>query len=162
QTRLAMENIKLVLDEVGANWRDVVKVTKYLTDMSDFDGMHATLATYFGDWRPASTTLCISQLSSPGARVELDMIIALAKDAGPARCPFRAVFQPCATGATARRGNRRGVGRRIDDRRGRHDAGKPRRARGSRRRHRAPNVRAARGAQHPVRLRRQPQPRLCR
>ena len=83
QTRLAMENIKLVLDEVGANWRDVVKVTKYLTDMSDFDGMHATLATYFGDWRPASTTLCISQLSSPGARVELDMIIALPKKTAP-------------------------------------------------------------------------------
>src|SRR5437879_13239035 len=36
QTRLAMENIKLVLDEVGASWRDVVKVTKYLTDISDF------------------------------------------------------------------------------------------------------------------------------
>jgi enamine deaminase RidA (YjgF/YER057c/UK114 family) len=41
--------------------------------------MHAAMAPYFGDWRPASTTLCVNQLSSPGARVELDMIVALAK-----------------------------------------------------------------------------------
>jgi enamine deaminase RidA (YjgF/YER057c/UK114 family) len=36
---------------------------------------------YFGDWRPASTMICINQLSSPGARVELDMIVALPKGA---------------------------------------------------------------------------------
>src|SRR5436305_6734839 len=34
QTRLAMENIKLVLDECGANWRYGVNVTKYLTAIS--------------------------------------------------------------------------------------------------------------------------------
>ena len=83
QTRRAMENIKLVLDDVGAGWRDVVKVTKYLTDMSDFDGMHAAMAPYFGGWRPASTTLCVNQLSSPGARIELDMIVALPKGSAP-------------------------------------------------------------------------------
>ena len=79
QTRRAMDSIKLILDHVGASFRDVVKVTKYLTDIRDFDGMHAAMAPYFGDWRPASTTLCVNQLSSPGARVELDMIVALAK-----------------------------------------------------------------------------------
>jgi enamine deaminase RidA (YjgF/YER057c/UK114 family) len=29
---------------------------------------------YMGDWRPASTTVCVNALSSPGARVEIDMI----------------------------------------------------------------------------------------
>jgi enamine deaminase RidA (YjgF/YER057c/UK114 family) len=29
---------------------------------------------YFGDHRPASTMVCVNNLSSPGARVELDMI----------------------------------------------------------------------------------------
>ena len=43
--------------------------------------MHATMAKYFGDWRPACTTVCINQLSSPGARIELDMIVALPKKA---------------------------------------------------------------------------------
>jgi 2-iminobutanoate/2-iminopropanoate deaminase len=79
QTRRAMDSIKLVLDQAGASFRDVVKVTKYLTDIRDFDGMHAAMAPYFGEWRPASTTLCVNQLSSPGARVELDMIVALPK-----------------------------------------------------------------------------------
>jgi enamine deaminase RidA (YjgF/YER057c/UK114 family) len=74
-----MNAIKSILDEVGATWRDVVKVTKYLTDFRDADAMHKTMATYFGNWLPASTTVCINQLSSPGARVELDMIVALPK-----------------------------------------------------------------------------------
>jgi 2-iminobutanoate/2-iminopropanoate deaminase len=81
QTRRAMAAIKLILDDVGASWRDVVKVTKYLTDMRDADGMHRAMRPYFGDWRPASTMVCINQLSSPGARVELDMIVALPKSA---------------------------------------------------------------------------------
>lgn len=79
QTRNAMNAIKSILDEVGATWRDVVKVTKYLTDFRDADAMHKTMAEYFGNWLPASTTVCINQLSSPGARVELDMIVALPK-----------------------------------------------------------------------------------
>ncbi len=73
--------IKSILDHVGASWRDVVKITKYLTDFRDADAMHRTMGKYFGDWRPASTTVCINQLSSPGARVELDMIVALPKKA---------------------------------------------------------------------------------
>jgi 2-iminobutanoate/2-iminopropanoate deaminase len=74
QTRLAMENIKTILDHENLTWTDVVKVTKYLTDMRDMDGMVAVLAAYFGSWTPASTTVCVNQLSTPGARVELDMI----------------------------------------------------------------------------------------
>src|SRR4029079_18983396 len=98
QTRNAMEAIKSILDEIGASWRDVVKITKYLTDIRDGDGMrknmreyfgysrdgdgmHKTMREYFGDWRPASTMICINQLSSPGARVELDMIVALPRSA---------------------------------------------------------------------------------
>ena len=81
QTTRAMDAIKSIPDEVGAGWRDVVKVTKYLTDFRDADAMHATMGKYFGDWRPASTTVCINQLSSPGARIELDMIVALPKKA---------------------------------------------------------------------------------
>lgn len=77
QTRNAMETIKSILETVGASWKDVVKVTKYLTDMRDADGMHAAMRPYFGDWRPASTMICINSLSSPGARVELDMIVAV-------------------------------------------------------------------------------------
>jgi len=87
QTRLAMETIGLILRHEGLSWTDVVKVTKYLTDMRDQDGMVAVLKEYFGDWKPASTTICINQLSTPGARVELDVIAAFPKSSGPPASP---------------------------------------------------------------------------
>jgi 2-iminobutanoate/2-iminopropanoate deaminase len=74
QTRRAMDDIKLSLDANGLTWRNVVKVTKFLTDMREADAMHATMAEYFGDWKPASTMVCVNNLSSPGARVEIDII----------------------------------------------------------------------------------------
>ena len=80
QTRLAMDNIAAILAHEGLRWPDVVKVTKYLTDMRDFDGMVATMSEYLHDWKPASTTICVNQLSTPGARVELDMIAVYPRD----------------------------------------------------------------------------------
>jgi 2-aminomuconate deaminase len=74
QARLAMENIKSILDHEGLTWTDVIKITRYLTDMRDMDDLITTMAEYFGSWTPASTTVCVNQLSTPGARVELDMI----------------------------------------------------------------------------------------
>jgi len=74
QTRRSMEKIKLILETEGLTFRHVVKITKYLTDMRDMDGMVAVLLEYFGDWKPASTTVCVNNLNTPGARVELDMI----------------------------------------------------------------------------------------
>lgn len=76
QTRRAMENIKIVLDHKALTWRNIVKVTKYLTDMREVDAVHEIMNRYFGDWRPASTTVCINNLSSPGARIEIEAIAA--------------------------------------------------------------------------------------
>ncbi|MDI6024660.1 RidA family protein [Corticibacterium sp. UT-5YL-CI-8] len=77
QTRLALANIKLVLDAKSLTWRNVVKLTKYVTDMRDMDRMYEVLGEHFGDWRPAGTLVAVNNLSAPGARVELDMIAIL-------------------------------------------------------------------------------------
>jgi 2-iminobutanoate/2-iminopropanoate deaminase len=74
QTRRCLRSIQSVLAVRGLTWRHVVKVTKYLTDMREADVMHTVLNQHFGDHRPASTLVCVNNLSSPGARVELDMI----------------------------------------------------------------------------------------
>ena len=74
QTRAAMDTIKSILDDQGLEWTDVVKVVRYLTDMRDFNGVLAPIAEYMGDWNPASTAICVNQLSSPGARIELEMM----------------------------------------------------------------------------------------
>lgn len=80
QTKLALDTIKSILDDQGLTWTDVVKITKYLTDMRDMDGMSSTISETLGDWSPASTTICINQLSTPGARVELDCIAVFPKE----------------------------------------------------------------------------------
>jgi 2-iminobutanoate/2-iminopropanoate deaminase len=73
QVRRAMDKIKLILETEGLTLRHVVKMTKYLTDMRDQDGASAVLKEYFGDWKPASTTICVNCLNQPGARVEIDV-----------------------------------------------------------------------------------------
>lgn len=77
QTRRALANIKGVLDVKGMSWRHIVKVTKYLTDIREMDAMYEVLNETFGDLRPAGSLVAVSNLSSPGARVELDMIAVL-------------------------------------------------------------------------------------
>jgi enamine deaminase RidA (YjgF/YER057c/UK114 family) len=77
QTRRVMDSLKLVLDHVGATFGDVLKFNRYLTDIRDMDGVNEAMKPYMNGWRPASTTLCINQLSSPGARIEIDMVVAL-------------------------------------------------------------------------------------
>ena len=74
QTRRCLATIRSVLEARGMTWRNVVKITKYLTDMREMDAMNGVVSAEFGDWRPASTLVCVNNLSSPGARVELDVI----------------------------------------------------------------------------------------
>ncbi len=60
QTDRAMVAIKSILDHAGASWRDVVKVTKYLTDFREADAMHKTMQI-FRRLAAGSTTVCINR-----------------------------------------------------------------------------------------------------
>lgn len=77
QTRRVMDNIESVLNARGATFRNVVMINKYITDMREADAMHRTMGEYLKDWKPASTLVEINSLSSPGARVEIEMIAAV-------------------------------------------------------------------------------------
>ena len=68
QTRNAMNAIQSILESVGASWKDVIKVTKYLTDFREADAMHKTMHAYFGDWLPASTTIPTGSRTRRGGR----------------------------------------------------------------------------------------------
>jgi enamine deaminase RidA (YjgF/YER057c/UK114 family) len=92
QTRLVMRNHKEILDWLGLGWRNVVKLTCYLKRMNETKQIHDVLASYFLDWRPAITTVEINGLSSPQARLEIDMWV-----------------RPDARIVTARTGNVEGV-----------------------------------------------------
>lgn len=76
QTRLTIINHKEILDWVGLGWRNVVKLTRYQTRMDESPQIEAVLRSYFKDWWPAMTIYEVNGLSSPQARLEIDMWVA--------------------------------------------------------------------------------------
>jgi len=83
QTHMVLRNLKEVLDDQGLTWRNVVKLNRYQTDLSESAEIEAVIAEYFGfwDWWPAMTAVKIRNLSSPPARLEIDAIVAAPRDA---------------------------------------------------------------------------------
>ena len=57
QTRQTLRNIKAILKAGGASLKDVVKVTVYLRNMSDFDAMDNAYKRFFPKDPPARTTV---------------------------------------------------------------------------------------------------------
>jgi 2-iminobutanoate/2-iminopropanoate deaminase len=68
-----LDNIRAVLDASGARLDDVVRTTVYLADMADFQAMNGVYAHFFGEARPARSTVQVAGLPR-GARVEIDVI----------------------------------------------------------------------------------------
>jgi enamine deaminase RidA (YjgF/YER057c/UK114 family) len=73
QTRLTLRNHKEILDWAGLGWRNVVKLTRYQKRMDETKQIDEVLRSYFKDWWPPQTIYEISGLSSPQARLEIDM-----------------------------------------------------------------------------------------
>lgn len=72
-TRRVFENLKAVLSEAGATFSNVVRATVYLTDLGNFQAMNAIYAEYFGDHKPARSTVGVASLPR-GSAVEIDLI----------------------------------------------------------------------------------------
>ena len=81
QTALCLANMEKVLGHAGLTRTDVVKVTVWLTDTADFPGFNGAYAAFFGEHRPARSTVR-SDLVLPGARVEIEAIAAIGANAG--------------------------------------------------------------------------------
>ena len=103
QCEKAFENLRLALAAVGAGFKDVVKITNYLVDMSHIAIFREVRDRFLAAAAPpASTTMAISQLARPGALFEIEAIAVL---------PGKAV-KPAAKSA-AKRGGKRKVRRRT-------------------------------------------------
>jgi 2-iminobutanoate/2-iminopropanoate deaminase len=72
-----LENLKGVLEAAGSGLQRVVRTTVYLTSLEDFTAMNEVYARYFGEHRPARSTVQVSALPR-GARVEIDAIASVA------------------------------------------------------------------------------------
>ena len=68
------ENIKLILEEAGSSWENIVDVTVFLTNMKDdFHIYNRVYGEYFTGPFPTRTTLEINCLPTPIA-IELKVI----------------------------------------------------------------------------------------
>ena len=74
QCHSVFENVRIILEESGSNWNNLVDVTVFLTDMSkDFETYNRIYAEYFKDNQPCRTTVEVSSLPTPIA-IELKCI----------------------------------------------------------------------------------------
>lgn len=74
QCRLVFENVRLILEEAGSHWDDLVDVTVFLTNLeTDFSTYNRLYAEYFKANPPCRTTVGVSRLPTPIA-IELKCI----------------------------------------------------------------------------------------
>jgi 2-iminobutanoate/2-iminopropanoate deaminase len=74
ETRQVLSNIQRILEGCGATMADVVKCGVFLADVKDFAAMNEVYAEFFGNAKPARTTIGVGALPLQGAKVEIDAV----------------------------------------------------------------------------------------
>jgi len=74
QTRAVIENIRDILQSVGADLTDVIEVSSFLVDMQDFDGYNEVYAEFFDYAGPTRTTVAVHQLPHPHLLIEIKAV----------------------------------------------------------------------------------------
>jgi len=75
QTHQVMKNISEILEAGGIGLGNVVKTTVFLTNLDDFAGFNKIYGEYFGDVKPARTTVQVARLPKE-VLVEVEAIAA--------------------------------------------------------------------------------------
>jgi enamine deaminase RidA (YjgF/YER057c/UK114 family) len=77
QARHTFDNLGAVLEQAGATFDDVVKLTVYLTDINRLPDYGRIKAGYVHGQQPASTAIEVAALALPGLMIELEATAAL-------------------------------------------------------------------------------------
>jgi len=72
RVRAVIENVKAILNDVGLNLENVVKVTVYLTDLSKFEEFNEIYSEYFPQ-KPARAVVGVSELPK-GVDIEMEVV----------------------------------------------------------------------------------------
>jgi 2-iminobutanoate/2-iminopropanoate deaminase len=73
ETRQTLTNIMRILEGCGAALADVVKCQVFLADGKYFAAMNEVYAEFFGEAKPARTTV-VAAFALPGIKVEIDAV----------------------------------------------------------------------------------------
>ena len=68
-----LDNVKAILESSGSEMTNVIKLTVYLTDLSNFDILNSVFSEYFNDSFPARSTVEVSKLPK-NSRIEIEAI----------------------------------------------------------------------------------------
>ena len=71
EVKTVLSNIGIVLKAGGMDYKDVVSVQVYLTDMTLFPRMNAVYTTFFKEPRPSRTTVGVTKLAAADAHIEV-------------------------------------------------------------------------------------------
>lgn len=75
QARAALENLKKGLEAAGATFDDVISADRFLTDMEEQDDLNKVWAEYFGEAKPATTTVQVVRMATdPRCKIEINAI----------------------------------------------------------------------------------------
>jgi 2-iminobutanoate/2-iminopropanoate deaminase len=73
QVHRVFKNLQAILQQSGSDFSRVLKATVYVTDLGNFQALNAIYASYFGEHKPARTTVEVPALPKGGA-VEIDLV----------------------------------------------------------------------------------------
>ncbi|RLQ82858.1 RidA family protein [Planomicrobium sp. Y74] len=73
QAHQVFANLKAVLAEAGSSLDNVIKTTVFIKDMNDFAALNEIYASYFGDHKPARSTVEVARLPKD-VKVEIEVI----------------------------------------------------------------------------------------
>ncbi|MGV8993535.1 MAG: RidA family protein [Flavobacterium sp.] len=75
QATQCLENIKAIVESIDHTMEDVVKMTIFLTDISDIDAVNSVYKTFFKKELPTRTVVAVASLAIHGALVQIDTLI---------------------------------------------------------------------------------------
>ncbi|MEM9482006.1 MAG: RidA family protein [Verrucomicrobiota bacterium] len=73
QTQQVLKNLEAVLTAAGSSKSGVLKTTIFLKDLSDFQTVNGIYAEFFGDHKPARSTVQVAKLPLD-VRVEIECV----------------------------------------------------------------------------------------
>ncbi len=76
QTRQVLKNLAAVLEQAGTSPEKVVKTTIFLQDLADFALVNGLYGDFFGDHKPARSTIQVAALPK-SARIEIELVAQL-------------------------------------------------------------------------------------
>lgn len=77
QIQCLYEQMQKIVECEGISLQNLIKVTLYVTDLSDMQCIRQSLLDYYGDHIPASTLVPVPMLFSPDINIEMEAILAL-------------------------------------------------------------------------------------